>query len=62
MLIEYLQTKVDHPNMTISFSTEVIEKLEDLLHIPDIFDMVCVVVISLAMGILAKSNEQEQRI
>ena len=48
--------------MTISFSTEVIEKLEDLLHIPDIFDMVCVGVISLVMGILAKSNEQEQRI
>ena len=62
MLIEYLLTKMDHPNMTISFNTEVIEKLEDPLHIPDIFDMIFVEVISLAKCILAKSNEQEQRI
>ena len=53
---------MDHPNMTISFNTEVIEKLEDPLHIPDIFDMIFVEVISLAKCILAKSNEQEQRI
>jgi hypothetical protein len=40
----------------------ILKQLEDPLHIPDIFDMIFVEVISLAKCILAKSNEQEQRI